>query len=197
MFFELGCQPRAKTSISAAPTPNVSVTVLGQREYDVHQKLTLANKGPGEPEKQNIWVALFQTFSPYQEVQSMQVSPEGHPTITDEYGNHDAEFDFSGQSAGTTKTAQIAYRVTVYELSYGLTDCQGAPRTDFAQSELYIESANPQIVALAGQLSQGKSTVCQQVRAFSDYISSTLVYTYNGQNWGPSNSGPMGSDCTE
>jgi len=49
--------------------------------------------------------------------------------------------------------------------------------------ELHIESANPQIVTLAGKLSQGKGTVCQQVRAFYDYIGNTLVYTYNGANW--------------
>jgi transglutaminase-like putative cysteine protease len=198
MFFVLGCRPQAKTSISAAPTPYVSVTVLGQREYDVHQQLTLVNKGPGQPEKQNIWVALIQTFSPYQEVQSMQVSPRGYTTITDEYGNHYAEFDFSGQPAGTTETVQIDYRVTVNELSYSLADCQGVLLTELTQPELHIESANPQIVALAAQLSQGKSTVCQQVRAFYEYIGNTLVYTYNGQNWGAEATlGPMGSDCTE
>jgi len=198
IFIVLGCQPPANTSITAVPTPNVSVTVLGQREYDVHQQLTLVNKGPGQPEKQNIWVALIQTFSPYQEVQSMQVSPGGYTTITDEYGNHYAEFDFSGQPAGTTKTVQIDYRVTVNELSYSITDCRGALLTDFTQPELHIESANPQIVALAGKLSQGKSTVCQQVRAFYDYIGNNLVYTYNGANWGAQAAlGPMGSDCTE
>ncbi len=193
IFLVLGCQSPANTSITAVPTPSGSVTVLGQREYDVHQQLTLVNKGPGQPEKQNIWVALIQTFSPYQEVQSMQISPGGYTTITDEYGNHYAEFDFSGQPAGTTKTVQIDYRVTVNELSYGLADCRGALLTDFTQPELHIESANPQIVALADQLSQGKSTVCQQVRAFYEYIGNNLVYTYNGAKLGSaSNAGAHG-----
>ena len=137
MFSVLGCQPRANTSISTVPTPHVYVNILGQREYDVHQQLTLVNKGPGQPEKQNIWVALIQTFSPYQKVQSMQVSPQAYTIITDEYGNHYAEFDFSGQPAGTTKTVQIDYRVTVNELSYNLTDCRGALLTDFTQPELH------------------------------------------------------------
>jgi len=53
-------------------------------------------------------------------------------------------------------------------------------------------------MALAGKLSQGKSSVCQQVRAFYDYIGNTLVYTYNGANWGAQSAlGPMGADCTE
>ncbi len=197
-FLVLGCQPRAATSISTATTPSAYVTVLGQREYNVHQQLTLVNKGPGQPEKQNIWVALIQTFSPYQEVQSMQISPGGYTTITDEYGNYYAEFDFSGQPAGTTKTVQINYLVTVNELSYNLSNCRGALPADFTQPELHIESANPQIVALAGKLSQGQSTVCQQVQAFYDYIGNNLVYTYNGANWGAQAAlGPMGSDCTE
>ena len=69
---------------------------------------------------------------------------------------------------------------------------------DFIQPELHIESDNPQIVALADKLSRGKDTVCQQVRAFYDYIGNELTYTPNGENWGAQAAlGPMGSDCTE
>jgi transglutaminase-like putative cysteine protease len=79
-----------------------------------------------------------------------------------------------------------------------LSECQGDLPQVFTQSELHIESANPQIVALAKDLSRGKGTVCQQVRAFYDYIGNTLVYTPNGQNWGAQAAlGPMGADCTE
>jgi transglutaminase-like putative cysteine protease len=198
LFFLPGCQPRANSSIPAGTTPEESVTVLSQREYAVHQQLTIVNEGPGQPEKQNIWVALIRDFSPYQKVQSMQVSPADYSMVTDEYGNHYAEFDFSGQPAGTTQTVKIDYQVTVNELAYNLSVCQGRLLTDFIEPELHVESANPQIVALAGELSQGKSTFCQQVRAFYDYIGNTLVYTYNGANWGAQAAlGPMGSDCTE
>ena len=184
--------------IPAKTTLGAHATVLGQREYDVHQQLTMVNNGPGKPDKQNLWVALIQTFSPYQKVQSMKVSPGNYTKIADEYGNQYAEFDFSGQAAGTTETVQIDYRVTVYNLAYNLSACQGSLLDDFIQPELHIESANPQIVALAGKLAQGKATVCQQVRAFYDYIGNTLVYTYNGANWGAQAAlGPMGADCTE
>jgi transglutaminase-like putative cysteine protease len=198
VFFLPGCQAPGNSSIPTGITPGKPVTVLSQRDYAVLQQLTIVNKGPGQPEKQNIWVALIGDFSPYQKVQSMQVSPSGYSVVTDEYGNHYAEFDFSGQPAGTTQTVLIDYRVTVNELSYNLTDCQGALLHEFTQPELHIESANPQIVALAEKLSQGKSSVCQQVRSFYDYIGNTLVYTYNGANWGAQAAlGPMGADCTE
>ena len=174
------------------------MTSLGQRQYAVHQQLTLVNNGPGTPGKQNLWVALIRTFAPYQEVQSRQVSPGNYTLVNDEYGNQYAEFDFSGQPAGTTQTVQIDYRVTVNELAYDLSACQGSLLADFIQPELHIESDNPQIVALASSLSGGKATVCQQVRAFYDYVGNTLVYTYNGANWGAQAAlGPMGSDCTE
>ena len=146
------------------------MTILGQREYVVHQQLALVNEGPGQPEKQNIWVALIRDFPPYQEVRSMEISPKDYELVVDEYGNHYAEFDFSGQPAGTTQTVKIDYRVAVNELAYDLSVCQGELLDDFIQPELHIESANPQIVALASELSQGKGTVCQQVRAFYDYI---------------------------
>jgi len=69
------------------PTPGGQVTIQSQRVYAVHQQITLVNKGPGKPEKQNIWVALIRTLPPYQLVQSMQVSPAKYTAVTDEYGN--------------------------------------------------------------------------------------------------------------
>jgi len=193
-----GCQPPGNSAIPSGTTPAAPVTILGQREYAVHQQLTLINNGPGQPEKQNLWVALIRDFSPYQKVLSMQISPGAYTLVTDEYGNQYAEFDFSRQPVGTTQTVKIDYRVIVNELAYHLTNCQGALPQDFIQPELHIESANPQIVALAGKLSRGNATVCQQVRAFYDYIGNNLVYTYNGANWGAQAAlGHMGADCTE
>jgi transglutaminase-like putative cysteine protease len=174
------------------------VTILDKREYVVHQQLTLVNEGSGQPEKQNIWIALIRTVPPYQDVPSMEISPKDYELVVDEYGNHYAEFDFSRQPAGTSQTVQIDYGVVVNELAYDLSVCQGTLLDDFIQPELHIESANPQIVALSSELSRGKDTICQQVRAFYDYIGNELVYTSNGENWGAQAAlGPMGSDCTE
>jgi transglutaminase-like putative cysteine protease len=198
LIISSGCQLRADSLIPASTTPGSLVTILDHREYVVHQQLTLENDGPGQPEKQNIWVALIRNFSPYQEVRSMKISPEDYTPVVDEYGNQYAEFDFSKQPAGTTQTVKIDYRVTVNELAYDLSVCQGELLDDFIQPELHIESANPQIGALASKLSQGKSNVCQKVRAFYDYIGDHLVYTFNGANWGAQAAlGTMGSDCTE
>jgi transglutaminase-like putative cysteine protease len=194
----LGCQPRADSLTHAIPTPVPTETVLSQREYNVHEQLTLVNEGTGQPKKQNIWVALIHDFPPYQQVQSMIVTPNVYTLVIDEYGNHYAEFDFSGQPAGTTQIVQIDYLVVVNELTYDLSYCQGKLLDDFIQPELNIESANPQIVSLAGKLSQSKSTVCQQVRAFYVYIGNNLVYTDNGADWGAQATlGSMGADCTE
>jgi transglutaminase-like putative cysteine protease len=174
------------------------MTILGQREYVVHQQLALVNEGSGQPEKQNIWIALIRKLPPYQDVLSMEISPKDYALVVDEYGNHYAEFDFSRQPVGTTQTVKIDYRVVVNELAYDLSTCQGELLNDFIQPELHIESANPQIVALASELSRGKDTICQQVRAFYDYIGNELVYTSNGKNWGAQAAlGPMGADCTE
>lgn len=183
---------------SAVPSVSPSVTVLGQREYQVRQQLTLVNVGPGQPEKQNLWVALIPDFPPYQEVISMNVSPAEYQLVIDEYGNQYAEFDFSDHPAGTTKTVQIDYRVVVNELVYDLSACEGDLPEEFTGPELHIESANPQVRALAEELTRGKQTVCEQVRAFYDYIGDELVYTFNGKDWGAQAAlGTMGADCTE
>jgi transglutaminase-like putative cysteine protease len=193
-----GCQPRVDSSNTTSATPGIYVTVRGQQEYDVHQELTLVNAGPGVPDKQNIWVALIRDFPPYQKVLSRDISPKNYQLVNDEYDNQYAEFDFSGQLAGTTQLVEIDYQVTVNELAYDLSTCQGDLPDEFTQPELHIESANPQIIALADKLSQGNSTVCQQIRAFYDYIGDNLIYTDNGENWGAQAAlGKMGSDCTE
>jgi transglutaminase-like putative cysteine protease len=194
----LACLPGCYPPAPIALTPEPPESSPAQRQYIVHQKVTLNNQGPGQPQKQNIWVALIRDFSPYQAVLSRQVSPPGYTLITDEYGNQYAEFDFSHQPAGTTQTIQIETRVAVNELSYERSTCAGSLPDEFNQPELHIESANPQIVSLAQELARGKSTACQKVRAFYDYVADTLVYTDNGQNWGAQAAlGPMGADCTE
>lgn len=197
-FSLVSCQPQAGLSFQAITTPTPVVNVLDQREYAVNFHLTLDNLGPEQPEKQNIWVALIRDMPPYQAVQSLEISPEKYTLVTDEYGNRYAEFDFSDHPVGTTKTVQIDARVTVYELAYDLSVCKGEIPNSFIGPELHIESANPQIVALADELSSGKETICQQVWAFYDYIDNKLVYSFNGRNWGAQAAlGPMGADCTE
>ena len=174
------------------------MTILGQREYTVHQQIALINEGTGQPDKQNIWVALIRSFPPYQDVTSIEISPKKYEMVVDEYGNQYAEFDFSKQTAGTNQAVKIDYRVVVYELTYNLSACQGQLLNDFTQPELHIEALNPQIMSLVGELSQGKDTACQQVRTFYDYIGDKLIYTSNGENWGAQATlGLMGSDCTE
>ncbi len=198
MISLLGCQPRVDGLIPPAATPGAHVSVVDQREYVVHQQLTLTNAGPGQPEKQNIWVALIRTIPPYQDVPSIDISPDNYALVVDEYGNQYAEFDFSGQPAGITQTVNIDYHVVVNELAYDLSVCQGELPDEFNQPELHIESDNPQIKALSNQLSQGNGSVCQKVRAFYDYIGNELTYTSNGENWGAQAAlGPMGADCTE
>jgi transglutaminase-like putative cysteine protease len=141
---------------------------------------------------------MIRDFPPYQEVVSMEVSPQKYTLVTDEYDNQYAEFDFSKQPVGAKQTIQIKYKVVVNELVYDLSHCDGELPNDFNQSELHIESANPQIQALASKLSQDGKDVCQQVRAFYDYIGDNLIYRYNGDNWGAQAAlGPMGADCTE
>lgn len=175
-----------------------SFEILDSAEYEIKQRLTLANHGPGSPSKQNLWVALIQDAYPYQEVIQREIHPEDFQVIADEYGNQVVEFDFSGMPSDTEIEVEIIYRVKVNQLKFDISSCQGELPGFFTQPELHIESKNPQIVQLSEQLSQGKSSTCDQVRAFYDYIGDHLVYSYNGGDWGAQGAlGEMGADCTE
>lgn len=167
-------------------------------EYEVRESLKVVNKGPGEPSKQNLWLALLRDIPPYQTVRSIEITPDEYRLITDEYGNQYAEFDLADIPPGSSIPIQLQYHVAVNELSYDLRGCEGTVPDIFIQPELHIESNNIQIVELAQQLSKGRQTACEQVRAFYDHIGNHLVYSYNGANWGAQAAlGEMGADCTE
>jgi transglutaminase-like putative cysteine protease len=190
----MGPTPTVGLQREAAPSPVIVQTV----EYHVRETLTLVNTGPGRPTKQNLWMAMIRDVSPYQSVRSMQVRPDGYRRITDEYGNQYAEFDLSDMAPGATVSIEFEYRVAVHELAYELADCIGEVPTFFTRPELHVESNNVQIIDLAGELSEGKGTACEQVRAFYDYVGNRLVYSYNGADWGAQATlGEMGADCTE
>ncbi len=170
----------------------------GERRYLVKQELLLTNHGPGQPEKHNLWLALVGDQPPYQTVISAHIQPSKHTVVADEYGNQYAEFDLSGLAPGDSVRISAEYNVSVTALDYLLDDCQGPLPAGDTSPELHIESANPQITALAAQLREGGSTVCDQMRAVYDYVAGSLVYSYNGRNWGAQAAlGEMGADCTE
>lgn len=187
-----------KSATSFSGTPSSAAKVTSSQQYMIHQHLSLINQGDRSPDKQNLWVALIHDISPYQKVISRHISPGNYTLVTDEYDNQYAEFDFSDHPANTTISVDIDYEVAVNELTYDLSNCEGDLPKEFTQPELHIESANPQIQVLSANLSKKKSTACEQVAAFYNYVGDNLTYTYNRNDWGAQATlGYMGSDCTE
>ena len=172
--------------------------VTGTRTYEVIETITLSNLGPGEPEKQNLWVALISTIFPYQTVHESEISLGQFTIIQDELGNQYAEFDLSNMGVGKEIIIRIRYMISVYSIETVFTSCSGDLPEIFTQSELHIEASNPQIQELADTLSIDQGTACDQVRSFYEFIGNNLVYSYNGRNWGAQAAlGEMGADCTE
>ena len=181
----------------APKTNSAQFSVIRTQKYNVHQEILLVNRGDGQPEQQNLWVALIRDFAPYQEVHSIKISPDNYTLLTDEYGNEYAEFDFSAHPPNTQIRVEIDYEIAVNELNYDLSHCEGELIEGYIAPELHIESANPQIIEIAKDLSQQKNP-CEQARAFYDYAGDNLAYTYNKNDWGAQATlGFMGSDCTE
>jgi len=195
LLFLPACQviPGAAGKTAGSPTTNGS-----SLSFEVTQSISLVNEGQMKPEKQNVWVALISDHSPFQEIQSREIQPANHVIVTDEYGNHYAEFDFKELEPDQRVNININYEITTKQLSYDLENCKGDLPNEYNRPELHIESNNPQIVSLAEELSTPNQTVCEQVKAFYDYIGNNLVYSYNGEDWGAQAAlGKMGADCTE
>jgi transglutaminase-like putative cysteine protease len=193
-----GCLSQSPSTLSPPGEDHPAPVILQSSEYEVAETLTLVNEGTGQPSKQNVWMALIRDLPPYQTVRSMEIIPHDYELTTDEYGNRYAEFDLSKMPPGAVVRIRLEYRITVYELVYDLAGCMGDMPDEFTQAELHVESNNRQIIELSQELSEGRNTVCEQVRAFYDYVGNHLVYSYNGADWGAQASlGEMGADCTE
>ncbi|MCJ7661103.1 MAG: transglutaminase domain-containing protein [Anaerolineales bacterium] len=177
---------------------DTAAVLLDSIEYEIVERLTVVNEGPGVPSKQNLWMALIRDVYPYQEVISIEITPGDYQINVDEYGNQYAEFDLSDMPAGTSIQIELKYLVMVNELVYDLSKCEGEMLEAFTHPELHIESNNVQITSLAEELADDRDTACEQVRAFYDFIGDNLVYSYNGGDWGAQAAlGEMGADCTE
>ena len=191
------CASPMAVATDAGPNPD-GVSLGETRRYLVRQHLTLSNVGTGQPEKQNLWVALIRDLQPYQQVRRREISPDSYVLLTDEYGNLYAEFDLSRHTPGETLDLIIETEVEVFEVMYSWSQCEGELVDEFTRAELHIESANPQILSLSRELATGKQTVCEHVRAFYDYAGDELVYSFNQDDWGAQATfGDMGADCTE
>jgi transglutaminase-like putative cysteine protease len=194
----VACTAPQSPSLDTSASTLHGANVVSSQRYSIRQTIVLTNSGEKPPTKQNLWVALIRDLQPYQNVLSRTIFPDDYTLSSDEYGNEYAEFDLSDHPPGTVIRIEISYRVSVNELSYDLSACQGALLDAFTQPELHIESANPQIISLAKELSNGKGTACEQVRAFYDYAGNELVYSFNRRDWGAQATfGRMGADCTE
>ena len=182
---------------ACAPKTASQANILSTQKYSIHQEILLVNRGEREPEQQNLWVALIRNFAPYQEVHSVKITPQNYTLLTDEYGNEYAEFDFSAHPPNTQFRVEIDYEISVNELTYDLSNCKGKLIEGYISPELHIESANPQIINTAANLSKDKNP-CEKTRAFYDYAGDNLAYTFNQKDWGAqATMGFMGSDCTE
>lgn len=181
------------------PAGGGSVVAEGAVEYDVWQTVTLSNDGAGDATRILLRVALVRDLAPYQEVTSLDVAPGVYDTTTDEYGNVYAEFEFEDVAPGAEVTAELSYRVVVNGVDLEIGACEGTLPGEFVDAELYVESDARPIVALAEELGGGAATVCDEVRAFYDYVGDEVSYTgYNPDSMGAlAVLDSMGGDCTD
>ncbi len=213
--------PRAETSASAtapplptpahrqteipSPTPTVTTpppsepTILSHADYHVTNRVTLTNAGPGVADRLTLRVALVRSLAPYQELLDSQVSPSGYEVVEDGYGNQYARCEFYGVGAGESAQVELTYQVRAYELSYGLSPCQGETLNTFLDAEANVEADDPSIEALADQLSEGQDNPCQTLRVLYDYVGDNMTYSSyqasdHGAKWALDQ---RSGDCTE
>ncbi len=197
--------PERRPTVTSSPTPTATTppssesNILSHTDYQVTNRVTLTNAGPGVAERLTLRVALIRSLAPYQELLDSQVSPLDYEVVEDGHGNQYARFEFYGVGPGESAQADLTYQVRVYELAHDLTACQGETLDTFLDAEANVESDDPSIAALADQLSQGQDSPCQTLRALYDYVGDNMTYSsYQASDHGAKWALDQGSgDCTE
>jgi transglutaminase-like putative cysteine protease len=192
LFAAMGCSP---TTTPDTPPPSEPTFVV----YDLVHTIDLENIGSGEASRINIWVALIRSISPYQEVLSMEITPEDYSTLSDNYENDYAVFEFKEVPAGEIRQVEINYKVKVHRLDFELGECSGTVPDEYINSEQYIESDSDEIQEKSNELSAGKANLCEKSRAFYDFVGDNMAYVgYNPGDIGAAAAlETLGGDCTE
>jgi transglutaminase-like putative cysteine protease len=167
--------------------------------YDLTHTITLKNQGNNFASKIKLWVAIIQHVWPYQIVVFFQTSPQTYRSVADEHGNLYALFEFVDVSPGEQVVVKLEYRVVVSSYESQLDTCQGTLPKTHIKPEVFIEAGDPTVKELAKELSAGKTTVCQQSKAFYNYVVENLNYTsYQANDRGARLTlETSGGDCTD
>ncbi len=114
-----------------------------------------------------------------QKILLQKLDPQPKSTRLDSDGNILADYDVPAGSKIVVQTSVIGVISYIdYDLSKSGTLAE-IPKdlvTKYTSPQQYWDSTNPEIVAKANELTKGKNTVAEQVRAINDYVVSTLTY---------------------
>jgi hypothetical protein len=180
---EEGVKETTKEEMTQLTEPPIAELILPKItavvEYNVRHSVTLVNNGPGIATHILLQVSLVRDIEPYQKVVSMEIMPQGFETITDEYDNVYAEFEFANVASGEKLNIEIYYKVAVNALDFNISKCDCSLPAIFIDPELNIESDAEQIISLANELAKSKVTACEEVKALYNYVGDNVSYTTN------------------
>ncbi len=192
--------PKTKPTHTATPSPQiVAPAILSQVDYQVVERIVLTNAGPGVVDRLTLWVALIRSLEPYQDVVHQEVQPTPAEWLHDEYGNSYARIEFDNLAAGDFVETTVTNTVRVNELAHDLSLCVGDTPSTFLDAETFVESDDPDIQALARELSGTGGNACERLRPLYDYVADHINYTtYESGDRGAVWAFDHGSgDCTE
>jgi hypothetical protein len=172
---------------------------LGECTYEVEERIVLKNNGPDIISRMALRVALITTREPYQEVEPVEAVPDTYREFKDEFGNSFAMFEFRNMEKNEEVSVILTYNVTVNEVSYQLSPCEGTVPDRFLGPEPFVECDDEEIIALAAQLGGVHLDSCENSRAFYDWIGDNISY----DGYDPDDRGALfalqnkGGDCSE
>jgi len=175
--------PSLGDSISELLTPAPSPTPAPVT-YDYTNIVVLENKGNEIIDKLEIYKYPPQEINGVQNIISLEITPGNYQQVQNTVGETIIKYEFLNINQGEKITISEKGVVTVFPIINDLGQCQGEMITGWTDQEEYIESDHPKIIELADNLSAGKNTVCEKVRAYYDYIGSSMTYKLDFEDRG-------------
>lgn len=196
--------PEGKETVSSAapPAPTVVLQTIqpvqtpepeplsyaNPQTYAVRYTVTIRNDG-FSPTDVQLYLPMPGEWDAQQDLVITEISPEPESQVEEMSGNAMLYWQMSGTpEKNTTAEFSLGFTFTAYETITHINAQGILPYAQdseevqlYTKAERYIESDDPQIIALADSLVDSETDSYQIVKAFYDYIVDTAEYELLGQ----------------
>jgi transglutaminase-like putative cysteine protease len=151
----------------------------GERLVDFTWTITLSNRSSNATiTRVEARVPFIRTFHPYQQVLESYSNFQHRNIATDNLGNYYYVFDILNLGPNCSVDLVMNYKILLKADYSDPAACEGVKISGFLSPEPLIESNDPYIIGLAGEITKDDTTDCDRTESIYRYVMERLVYKF-------------------